>query len=354
MDDDRILCHGARALCGTEHAVLQTALGDLHTLLSLVGCEDGVSRSCRATCLGLLQTRCILVEDRLSSGCRDLRRVTKEDITEGSKDLLTAQRVARHTGEDFGEGLPIEDAEGIGDTILTGSESSTLLLAQLGRAGGECYEKACRQGEVLGKLLHPLLTDDSDELDDEDERATGLDHLTSTAVAIGKIRGDSDLPLRAYGHKLEDLRPTLDDALQGEPSRLATVHRAVEDLTIDQRTVVVALDRIGELGLGTVTHLDDLILQAAGQGDDTRLVAVDLEEFFACFLVLLDGLATYFLEVVVDDDLGFVVGHLRLSAFEYVTYTSEEVFQIDLIEARGAEVLADAQPEGIAYFIHCT
>ena len=118
--------------------------------------------------------------------------------------------------------------------------------------------------------------------------------------------------------------------------------------------MVVALDRIGELGLGTVTHLDDLILQAAGQGDDARLVTVDLEEFFACFLVLLDGLATYFLKVVVDDDLSFVVGHLRLCAFEYVTYTSEEVIQIDLIEARGTEVLADAQPEGIAYFIHCT
>ena len=43
-----------------------------------------------------------------------------------------------------------------------------------------------------------------------------------------------------------------------------------------------------------------------------------------------------------------------LAAFGDVTYTSEEVIQIDLIEARGAEVLADAQPEGIAYFIHCT
>ena len=69
MDDDRILCHGASALCGTKHAVLQTALGDLHTLLSLVGCEDRVSRSCRATRLSLLQIRGILVEDRLSSRC---------------------------------------------------------------------------------------------------------------------------------------------------------------------------------------------------------------------------------------------------------------------------------------------
>ena len=101
-------------------AAVVNDLGDLHTLLSLVGCEDGVSRSCRATCLGLLQTRCILVEDRLSSGCRDLRRAPEEDVTEGSEDLLTAQRVARHTGEDFGEGLPIEDAEGIGDTYPDG------------------------------------------------------------------------------------------------------------------------------------------------------------------------------------------------------------------------------------------
>ena len=114
--------------------------------------------------------------------------------------------------------------------------------------------------------------------------------------------------------------------------------------------MVVALDRIGELGLGAVTHLDDLILQAAGQGDDTRLVAVDLEEFFACFLVLLDGLATYFLEVVVDDDLSFVVGHLRLSAFEYRHVHQRGSLPDCLIEARGAEVLADAQPEGIAYF----
>ena len=116
--------------------------------------------------------------------------------------------------------------------------------------------------------------------------------------------------------------------------------------------MVVAFDRIGQGWLFAITHLDHLVLQTAGQGDNPRLVTVYLEELFASLLILLDSLATHFLEVVIDDNLGFVVGHLRLRAFEDVTYTREEVVQIDFIEARSTEVLPDAQPEGIAYFIH--
>ena len=71
-------------------------------------------------------------------------------------------------------------------------------------------------------------------------------------------------------------------------------------------------------------------------------MTIDLEELFTSSLILLDGLATYFLEIIVDDDLRLIIRHPRLCLLKDITYSCEEILETDLIEARSSEVLADA------------
>ena len=116
--------------------------------------------------------------------------------------------------------------------------------------------------------------------------------------------------------------------------------------------MVMTLYGVGKLRLGAIPHLDDLVLQSAGERCDASLVGIDLEEFFPCFLVLCHRFLLYFLEVFVDDGLGFIVAHRRLTLVVDVTDAGEKVLEVDFVEARSSEVLTNAQPEGVAYFIH--
>ena len=108
---------------------MQSRFGDLHSVLSLVGSEERISQSCYLTELCLLQLGGVLLKDFLGSSHGYFSRTSEEDITEGCKDLLSLQCITRHAREDFGEGLPIEDAEGVGYTILQAREGGSLLLA---------------------------------------------------------------------------------------------------------------------------------------------------------------------------------------------------------------------------------
>lgn len=93
-------------------------------------------------------------------------------------------------------------------------------------------------------LLALLDTLDTDELGLEDEGGVGGDDATDSAVAVGEVRGDSELALLANLHAEETLIPALDDLAlaNGEVERLAAVVASVELLAAGEDTLVVDVD----------------------------------------------------------------------------------------------------------------
>src|SRR6266436_542048 len=70
---------------------------------------------------------------------------------------------------------------------------------------------------------------DRHQLNFEDEGCVGADAAARTATsAIGKLRRNKQLPLRADGHELQGLRPTFDDAAHRKCRRLAVLVGAIE------------------------------------------------------------------------------------------------------------------------------
>jgi len=97
------------------------------------------------------------------------------------------------------------------------------------------------------------------------------------------LRGDEEAPFAAGGHELEAFCPSFDDGIQGEGGRLAAADAAVEDGAVDERSVVVAGDFVGCAGFGAGAFGENLILEAAGEGDDAGFCLVGFEEFLAGF-----------------------------------------------------------------------
>jgi len=93
-------------------------------------------------------------------------------------------------------------------------------------------------------------------------------------VAVGQFGRDEQLPFVADLHQLQGLDPTRDDAPDRKADGLATLDRTVKNRPVNQRALVMHLDRIAQLGSFAHAGLDDLVLQSAGRGGNTFLFGV--------------------------------------------------------------------------------
>ena len=109
---------------------------------------------------------------------------------------------------------------------------------------------------------------------------------------------------------------------------------------------------VGGCRLGARAVFQDLVLEAAGQLDDTCLVAVDVQEFLARFLVDLEPFLLEFHEIVVDYLFCLVVGDGWLVARQDIGQTLDEILHLEVLDARVLKIIADAQAKRVTYFIH--
>src|SRR5207245_7457884 len=84
--------------------------------------------------------------------------------------------------------------------------------------------------------------------------------------------------------------PALDDAGHRESGGLAALVGTVKFLAVEKRPTIVADDGVGGRGLRAGAFLQDLVLQAAGERDNTIFRFVGGQESFPFLLVRLGGL----------------------------------------------------------------
>jgi len=93
-------------------------------------------------------------------------------------------------------------------------------------------------------------------------------------VAVGQSGRDEQLPFVADLHQLQGLDPSRDDAADRKGDGLTALYRTVKDRPVNQRALVMHLDRVGQLGRLAHAGLEDLVLQTAGRGCDAFLFGV--------------------------------------------------------------------------------
>ena len=98
--------------------------------------------------------------------------------------------------------------------------------------------------------------------------------------AVSQLGRDEQLPLVADLHQLQGLDPSRDHARDRKGDGLTALHRTVKDRSVNQRAVVMHLDRVGRLGRLASAGLDDLVLQTAGRSLDAFFFGVRREKGF--------------------------------------------------------------------------
>ncbi len=137
---------------------------------------------------------------------------------------------------------------------------------------------------------------------------------------------------------------------------------AVELRSVDQRAAVVNADGVIGGGLGPGAVGDDLILEAAGQGNDAFLGLVGGQERFAFLLVLLGlglalllGLLPQLHAVGTHNRLGLGLGDRRRLAGEEGGERLGDDRWVDLVAAPlkvALHVVRQHHADGIAVFLH--
>src|SRR4051794_28373304 len=93
-----------------------------------------------------------------------------------------------------------------------------------------------------------ILLHDIKQFDVENERGEGWNGAAFRALgAIGEVRGNVDPPLVADLHLLQGFGPARNDAVDGNLRRLLA-QRAVEALAVQEHTVVMDTDDVGDFG----------------------------------------------------------------------------------------------------------
>src|SRR5947209_1132170 len=139
--------------------------------------------------------------------------------------------------------------------------------------------------------------------------------------SVSEIGRDEELPLGANRHELKGLGPALDDSVHREGGRLAATVGAVELGPIDQYAPVIAYYRVIDCGLLSVTRLQDLVLKAARQSNDSLFGLIHGQERLFVLLVflgeLLRGEHLFRILLVLqfrEDDTKLLFGQERLAA----------------------------------------
>src|SRR5512144_703771 len=124
-------------------------------------------------------------------------------------------------------------------------------------ARGTGRRPPCRR--ATASLLH------GEQLHLEDERRARRDEGARAALAVGDGGRADELRLAADLHLLDALRPAGDDAVQRERGRAAVLLGGVEHGPVDERALVVDLDRARRGGL-LALPLDEALVDEAGGG----------------------------------------------------------------------------------------
>ena len=101
---------------------------------------------------------------------------------------------------------------------------------------------------------------DLDKLHVEDECGIRRNGLSGTLLTISQRVGDEETVFGAFLHKLQALCPALDDLVEAEGGCLSALVAAVEDLTVDECTLVVALHLVSGCRPAAVALAKHLIL----------------------------------------------------------------------------------------------
>src|SRR3712207_1012927 len=110
--------------------------------------------------------------------------------------------------------------------------------------------------------------------------------LTGLTSTIGQLLGNIKLPFAAHRHHRKGLGPSFDDLIATESGglRIALI-AAVKLYTIDSLARIFNSYPIGSLWHGTVTGLDNLILQATGRGLHVGFARVFLQPLLITLLI---------------------------------------------------------------------
>ena len=152
---------------------------------------------------------------------------------------------------------------------------------------------------------------------DNDEAITS--HFSGTSCAIAQVRWDIQFPFSTFRHQLQGFYPTWNYLVNAEYGRFATLDRTVEQGAVYQRAFVVASYLVGRFRFFACTFIDNLVLQSAGQCNNTRSFFVFFEESLSLFNGDSAHFSFQFFEVFVYYFAGFIVADSRLITFQYVS-----------------------------------
>ena len=165
---------------------------------------------------------------------------------------------------------------------------------------------------------------------------------------IRELRRNPQLVFRARLHQLQGLGPTRDHLVHTERRSSAVALGGIEHGAVEQLTGVVHRNLVSGLGVLAGARGDDLVLQAAGGGLDSRLLAVIGQEHLGSLVVRLGSGQARTLDQ--RHDLGLVfLRHLGLSS-QCVADTLGDLFDRNLVgtDLGAAEILSDRHADGVA------
>ena len=167
-------------------------------------------------------------------------------------------------------------------------------------------------------------------------------------LAIGQLGRQEELELGTDRHQLHAFGPARDHLVEREGSRLAAIDGAVELGAIGQGTGVVHLDDVGSLGLGAVTHLLDLILQAGFGALHALFLGVGGQVLFTLLQVVHRILVSLGLGQLVDLGVVFLQDLLDLlvSHASFLAQTVGHPLEDDAVVQLDAELLLTLQSIG--------
>ena len=84
--------------------------------------------------------------------------------------------------------------------------------------------------------------EDLDKLNDELQGCVWRDRTWSSVLAVTEVVRNVELVLRALCHELNALCPSCDNLVEAEHCRLTTLVRTVEDHSVKERALIVALN----------------------------------------------------------------------------------------------------------------
>src|SRR6516162_8028474 len=172
---------------------------------------------------------------------------------------------------------------------------------------GCCWRGICRR---LSSGRSRRFRLDGEQLNLEYKRGIRTDRGAGLARAVGQVRRNKELPLGSHRHQWQRFGPTLDDSAHWQTRGLAALVRAVEFRAVDERAAIVDRDGVSRRRLWPRALLENLVLQAAREGDNTIFDFVGGQKRVAFFLVGLGNLLNPFFLLLAQ--IGLQVGQNRL------------------------------------------